>query len=236
MKTLLAVLTIALLAGSAWGQFVELGFRLDTEVIPYDGPDRDPCDDAVEAKWDDGSFENAYAWRYEGAQPPDYGAWGECYDGPYVCEVVFGFTQVDSDTMDATMDVYVWEDAGGLPGNVLCSLSEIDPGPVAFWPSVSFHPVEINCCADGAHFAGFWGDWPGGPASWYVASDEDGPGLGCPVTKHAPGMGYPTGWSPVLIPWGPACQDLGIREWYLESCPQPTPVAATTWGAIKSLY
>ena len=28
---------------------------------------------------------------------------------------------------------------------------------------------------------------------WFIAGDEDGPGGGCPRTKIAPGIGWPTG-------------------------------------------
>ncbi|MBD3335598.1 MAG: hypothetical protein GF355_08780 [Candidatus Eisenbacteria bacterium] len=43
-------------------------------------------------------------------------------------------------------------------------------------------------------------------------------------------------WGPATYPPGVLCEALGIREWYPGSCPEPTPVAAATWGAIKSLY
>ncbi|MBD3335597.1 MAG: hypothetical protein GF355_08775, partial [Candidatus Eisenbacteria bacterium] len=216
---------IGLAPGAACGQASDLGFRLDTSVIPYPGPNQDPCDDAFEAKWDDGSFENGYKWSYYGCQPPDYGAWGECYDGSYVCEIVFGFT-MSGYWPGSPIDVYVWDDASGLPGNALCVLTGLVLPPPAFWPDVSMQPVAVNCCAGGSHFDGFWGDWPGASDDRFIAADENGLGLGCPVTKIAPGIGYPTGWAPVqIVPEFANCQDLAIREWYLDECPgEPTPV------------
>jgi hypothetical protein len=151
------------------------------------------------------------------------------------------------------MDVYIWESAvggnpppGPDPGNVLCMIPGVSPGPVAFWPSISQHNIQICCETNGEHFAGFWGDFQVGACGWFIASDEDGPALGNPRTKIAPGIGYPTGWQhPNVVPTFAGCKALGIRvfrgpgECELTSgTPDPdAPVARkTTWGTIKALY
>jgi hypothetical protein len=178
-----------------------------------------------------------------GVAPPDYGSWAECYDSDFVCGIQFLFTQ-DGLYDDQTMDVYVWEaltggdpPPGPDPGNVLCVISGLTPGPIAFWPEFSVHTVRVCCETGGAHFVGYWPNWPLSGCGWYTASDENGPDQGCPRTNVAPGIGYPTGWQhPDAIPIFGACRHLGIREYAgLGDCP-PTPKEATTWGRIKALY
>jgi hypothetical protein len=142
------------------------------------------------------------------------------------------------------MDVFMWESDGGAelapgvnPGNVVCLVPGITPGPIALWPEISVHDVQVCCHIGGPHFVGFWGNWPGSFCGWYIASDEDGPGFGSPRTKIAQDIGYPSGWQhPNVVPAFTGCKDLGIREFAgLGNCP-PTPVAPTTWGRIKSLH
>jgi hypothetical protein len=237
MKNLAVVIAVLALATAAYAEPVELGFSLNTEIVEGPTPDQPSCDGGMEAMQDDGTFENGYAWQYGGVVPPDYGSWAECYDNVFVCDIKYGFTQTGS-YVGGPMDAYVWDDAGGIPGNVLCSVIGLDPGAPAFWPSISFHIVTVNCCPDGLHYVGFWGNWPGVGSQWYIASDEDGFGNGCPLTKFAPGIGYPTGWGPVtLVPTFSGCQDLGIREYYLDTCDgEPTATEEATWGSIKALY
>lgn len=165
----------------------------------------------------DGSFENGYIWQGPGVAPPDYGAWAECYDGDWHINFVqFWFTQLGNQAGE-TMDVYVWDDEGDNPGNVLAYLPGVDPGPIALWPSVSLHSIPVNVDVAGTWWVGFWPDWPGQEiGAWFIASDENG-FPGCPRTKFAPGIGYPTGWGHVnLSPTMQDCQSLGIQAFVKE--------------------
>jgi hypothetical protein len=227
-----------------------LGFRQDTEIV--ESEDEEICPGTTLLQNDDGSFENGYAWRFSGVLPPEYGSWAECYDTDFVCGIQFLFTQ-DGYYIGQTMDVYVWESQaegnpppGPDPGNVICVLTDIEPGPIAFWPGISAHNVPVCCQTGGLHFVGFWPNWPMQSSGWYVAADENGPEIGCPRTKIAPGHLYPTGWNHANVVF-PNSRNLGIREYSGPgNCPtssapdpdmnDPDTSKMTTWGQIKALY
>jgi hypothetical protein len=221
----------------------ELGFRLDTEIAEGSGDD-EFCPGAVLIQNDDGDFENGYAWTFAGVVPPDYGSWAECYDSDFVCGIQFLFTRNPNDPTGQTMDVYVWESVadgspppGPDPGNVLCILPGISPWPIAEWPEISTHNIQVCCDTGGSHFVGFWGNWPGSVTGWFIAGDENGPEIGCPRTKIAPGIGYPTGWHHVTdVQVFDRCKNLGIREFAGVGDCEPTPATEATWGQIKALY
>lgn len=175
-----------------------------------------------------------YAWRYGGVVPPEDGSFAECYSGDAeICSVVFGFNQTGTQA-GQTMDVYVWADAEGQPGAVTCVVPNVDPGPVAYHPGLSIHAVPVeNCCTTGYWWVGYWPNWPGMVQGWFCGEDLDGPGGGCPLTKVAPGIGYPTGWQNVSVIWGPT-QAMWIGA-EVNACP-PVPNERSSWGQIKSLY
>jgi hypothetical protein len=181
----------------------------------------------------DGSYENGYCWQYGGVVPPDYGAFAECYFGEYkVCANIYDLTQVGND-IGQTMDCYVWNDAGGVPGGVCDLKAGVDPGPIAFWPTISRHVVTMNdyCCGPD-FWVGYYGNWPGALCAWFVGADLDGFG-GCPFTNTAPGIGFPTGWNNVSGIWGPtAAIGLGCE---VNPC-GPNPTEETTWGQIKAIF
>lgn len=237
---LAACMLLLPLTAQAQDHATSLGFRQDTRIVEDDG---EFCPGAELLSPDDGDFENGYCWRTGGVVPPDYGSFAECHDSQFVCGVQFLFTQTGY-YIGQTMDVYVWgfDDGGDPPpgpdpGNVICVVRDVSPGPIAYWPSASTHNVQVCCETDGFHFAGYWGNWPGHSCGWFIASDEDGPGGGCPRTKIAPGIGYDTGWQPLsAVPTFAGCRGMAIREFAgLGDC-QPTPAGETTWGRIKSLY
>lgn len=158
----------------------------------------------------DGSFENGYAWSYGGVTRPYYGAFAEAFDlgSAQLNCASFWFTDIGK-YQHQTMDVYVWD--GGvtrLPGLVLAMVPGVDPGPVAIWPEISRHDVEINVQVPGEFAVGYWGNWPGQDNGWFVAADLNGWG-GHPWTMIAPGIGYPTGWNDPSLVWGPI-RALGI--------------------------
>lgn len=181
----------------------------------------------------DGTYENGYTWRYNGVAPPYYGAFAECYSGVgAVCSIDLDLTQVGA-YQGQTIDVYVWNDAGGVPAEVLCVRTDIDPGAPAYWPSISRHRITLEgCCVDGGFWAGYWPNVPGNGSVYFIGADLDGPG-GCPFTNIAPGIGWPTGWNNVSVAWGPtAAVGIGVE---LSEC-GGTPTQATTWGSVKRLY
>ena len=182
----------------------------------------------------DGSYEWAIAWSDEAQQAPDYGAFAECFHGESeVCAAVFDFTAVVP--IVNGMDVYLWEDSGGAPGDIAYLLPNVGTGGIAFWPSVSRHVIELEepQCMSGTWWIGFWGDWAGSAAGWFVAQDKDGPS-GCPMTKIAPGLGYPSGWQSVEVAFGQtSALGIGVQ---LRDCPHPVPAQRRSWGRIKRLY
>lgn len=225
---------------SAEGPTASLGFHPDTQIIP--SQDQEICPETTLLQNDDGSIESGYAWRFAGVVPPDYGSWAECYDSEFVCGIQFLFTA--NYQLGYTMDVYVWESVaegdpapGPDPGNIICVLPDISPWPIAEWPEISVHDIQVCCEANGDHFVGYWGNWPGLGPGWFTTGDHNGPGGGCPRTKVAPGIGWPTGWQDPadLEIWG-EIRALGIREFAGVGDCEPTSSGKTTWGKIKALY
>jgi hypothetical protein len=193
----------------------------------------------------DATYENGYAWGY--LNPTRYyGAFAECFLGqhPEVCSLVFDLTGVGYPRH--TLDALVWDDDAGMPGTVLCVTPDVDPGPIALWPDISRHIIDLNpkCYPETAWWAGFWGNW--GPhgmdePGFYIAADVDGTGPGgCPFTNIEPGIGYPTGWHDVSVVWGPTrALGIGIEAHTLLPAAVPIPGAAgefTSWGKVKGLY
>lgn len=239
MKTLvLAVIALVGIAHAAEEPF-ELGSNQNTTIIENNNNDG-ICPGTDLLQNDNGTFENAIAWGGLGTiEDGYYGSWAECYDPDFVCGIQFLFTQV-GDYTGKTMRVLVWDVVGGptpIPGNILCIVPDVDPGPPAYWPEVSTHDVQVCCETGGAHFVGFWPNWPGENPEWFLAVDENGQGEGCPRTNIAPGIGYPSGWQhPNVVPPFANTKDLGIREFAGIGDCSPSPTQKTTWGKIKSLY
>ncbi len=194
----------------------------------------DPCFGFTLLCNDDGTFEiNGCAWVDGGVVPPYYGAFAEGFAGTgVVCGMQFTFTTLDGFQIGQLMDAYVWSSDGTNPDIVLGLTVGIDPGPVAIWPDLSMHWVDVQPVAvDGPFFAGFWGNWPGAQQpGWWVAADFDS--VGMPRTNVASGMGFPTGWQPPYMFDG-RIRSLGICAYLYQ---EGTPVQESTWGSIKALY
>jgi len=175
-----------------------------------------------------------YAWRYQGVAPPYIGAFAERFDAlGLLCGLQFVLTTLEGYDLGQTLDAYVWEDDGGVPGAVLAVSYGLDPDPIALWPDHSIHDFAFaGPQLGGPVFAGMWGDWPGEEAGYFLAEDRDGPIEGTPMTNIAPGLGYPTGWQDVAIVWGPT-YSMGVGAWIDESA---FPVESVTWGRIKALW
>lgn len=250
MKSLLCPLLLALCCVTGPGQATDVA-----SVGPTSSPGSIECYPDDDCYYElhqhhDDTFENGYAWSYAGIDPPYYGAFGEAYEPSWLNDEFGGGARPQNTYPDGvecvvlwltdigyyaghTCDLYVWD--GGLtsePGEVLCVVPGVDPGPPAFWPNISEHRFYTACYGvQAAITVGYWGYWPGGLQGWYVGADLDGGG-GHPWTCVAPGIGYQTGWIDPSIIWGPT-QSLGIGYtggfWY-------TPAQSATWGGIKALF
>jgi hypothetical protein len=206
--------------------------------IVINGSPTDPiCPDATFKRNDDGSYENGYAWAYNGNVRPFYGAWAEGFspeggDGA-VCGMQFALTQVGNGD-EYLLDAYVWDAVDSDPDLVLSITTGLH-FHMGFWPYVTQHDVDIiDTPVTGQCFVGWWGVWDHSRNGFYVGADEDGTGAGLPRTNFAPGIGYPTGWNvPNLAPEFSACKDLGIATYEIGP---PTPAEKTAWGRIKVLF
>jgi hypothetical protein len=225
LAILCALLVVAGTAGAENHGSVGLGQGV---ILP--SPDDNPCPPAELCLNFDGSAENGYCWQYGGIVPPNYGAFAECCEGAEVCGIQLLLTGIGNPCR--VLDAYVWDDAGGMPGNVLSMTPGLNPCPVATWPSISTHDFAIAGAAPGGFFwIGYWADFSAQGCGYFIAADTDGFG-GCPYTNIAPGIGYPTGWTNVSVVWGPT-QAIGIGAWLGTG---GSPVENATWGQIKNLY
>lgn len=198
------------------------------------GGDTNPCGGTLYLNFD-GSAENGFCWQYGGIVPPYYGAFAECYEWQgCVCGIELLLTGIGYPCR--AFNAYLWDDAGGTPGNVLSMTSGLNPCPVATWPNISTHDFALTGAVVGGPFwIGYWGDFSAQACGYFVAADLDGFG-GCPFTNIAPGIGYPTGWQNASSVWGPT-QSIGIGAWVNNADPcGSNPTRETTWGQIKTLY
>lgn len=179
----------------------------------------------------DGSAENGYSWQYGGLCWAGNGSFAEClqFNGA-VCCIELRLTGVGYPCRPC--DLYVWDDGGGVPGNVLARISASNPCPVATWPTVSTHDFPIPATpVHGPFWVGMWTPFIDQPCGYFVVADTNGFG-GCPMTFIAPNLGFPSGWQNAEVVWGPT-QSLGIGA-FVGSCVVPTE--ESSWGRIKGMY
>jgi hypothetical protein len=207
-----------------------LGYSDETVIV---GSDPDACAGGVLTYNHDGSFENAYAWRYGGVVPPYYGALGEAYDlggGTVVCGAYWLSTLPDH-MLDPPSDCYVWEGGvGSAPGAVLGVVIGVEFPGIPNWPTVRQFDVDLNISVTGPFTVGYWPESPGGHSGYFCGADLNGMG-GHPWTCIAPGIGYPSGWQDPSVVWGPT-RSMGCGVYF----EQTTPVGTQTWGTIKALF
>jgi len=199
--------------------------------------DTNPCAGSTEYLNYDGTGENGYCWQYGGVVAPYYGAFADGYNATgCVCGVALFLTQIGYYTGGNVVDAYVFASDGNNPTTVLGSTTGLNPGTIAFWPSISESDLAISPVnVSGDFFVGYWGNWPNGFCQFYCAADLNGFG-GLPRTNIAPGIGYPTGWNDPSIIWGPTMA-MGIGAFVNPpSACGGTPTKNETWGAIKHLY
>ena len=231
MKYLFCLL--AALAATGSGQaldFQGLGPSNDTVMIPNE----DCRCTGIAFSHGDGVFEAAFCWQYAGIIPPYYGAFGEAYYlGHVVIECLsLWLTENGNYQPGFVLDAYIWE--GGVssePGIVLDLTPGIDPGEPGFWPVFTEVCIPTGIEIDGEVTVGYWADFSNTNCTWYLAADLNGP-AGMPWDCIAPGYGFPSGWLPSGLFWGPmSCWGLG--GYYSEG---GTPAKSVTWGKVKTLF
>ncbi len=200
------------------------------------GPRTNPCSGSTLLLNADGSYENGFTWWYGGQVAPYYGAFAEGYTATgFVCGQQWAITSETGMYSGQKADAYLWNSDGTNPTSVINVDYGMTVSTPAIWPS--FTLADINTTDEvspGNFFVGYWGEWPGAIAGWFIGADLNGYG-GMPRTNIAPGIGYPTGWNNVCVIWGPT-QAIGLGAYVMEGPPPPVPVSIQTWGRIKSLY
>jgi hypothetical protein len=248
MKTLATFLAVFALVGlTSMAVAVDEASLWDAvgTTVNNPSPDQEPCDSAVKQQWDDGIWNNGIIYRYGGVvgDPDWYGSFAECYTAEYVCTIEYAFATLQGLFLDQTMWAFVWEHGvDDNPGNIICMIPDVHITEPAYWPSGSLHLVDVFCCVydvdpTGAHFVGFWPNWPDALQGWFVLIDSDGGYSPCPRVKSNDPAAM--GWVHPDVIWGGGgifTASLGIREWYLDYCPGVTATEPSTWGAIKTLY
>jgi hypothetical protein len=239
------IFAVCLLAGAPAAAQQAQSVGPGVGILMTDGTRDLPCGFGHLTINSDQEYSNAYAWSYCVNQPPDWGAFAECFTATAdleLCGLVFDLTTVDwQQYYHFLLDAYVWDDFENTPGNVLAVVTGYDPYPIAVWPEISRRAVPLTLPITGRFWIGEWGNWDNVPEyGWFVAADDDGPGAGCPMTKVYPCLGLPSGWQPVEITF-PETHAMGIG-YYGHAAPTvatPEPKAAgriASWGRVKSLY
>ncbi|MBK8233608.1 MAG: fibronectin type III domain-containing protein [Candidatus Eisenbacteria bacterium] len=162
----------------------------------------------------DGTYESGYAWQGSGVVSPEFGAFAQWIPEArgWICAVTVDLTAAAEGPVAEAIDLFVWADAGGVPGQVLGVTTIWPQGEIPRWPAVRRHRGEFGLLADDRGvWVGVRSFTPGSPAEFFVAADLDGisgsgPG---PMTNVAPGLGYPSGWQSVSSVFGPTVA-LGI--------------------------
>ena len=106
------------------------------------------------------------------------------------------------------MSIHLHE-AGGVaircvPGSGWRTRSGCATAPDGITGWLRFSGICLLCAVS---FPIYWANFSNQMCGYFIAADTNGFG-GCPMTNVAPGIGYPTGWNPVSVIWGPT-QSLG---------------------------
>jgi hypothetical protein len=182
LAILFALLGVFASAASAVENHGSVGLG-DGIILP--STDTDPCPPAELCINFDGSAENGYCWQYGGIVPPTYGAFAECcdYQGT-VCGIELLLSGIGYPCN--VCDLYVWDDGGGMPGNVLTTTGGNNPCPVATWPSISTHDVPIpDTAVHGLFWFGYAANTSAQPCGYFLAADTDW-FFGCPFSISEP--------------------------------------------------
>ncbi|MCA9727988.1 MAG: hypothetical protein R3E12_15130 [Candidatus Eisenbacteria bacterium] len=191
----------------------------------------------------DRGYEVALMWNGPGLAGPHYGAFAERYETPHnqagaVCQLILRVTD-NGNAIRSMVDLYVWRDADGVPGEITGIVPGYDLGPLPPWPNVPTRTAEVyelqQIGVQGPFWVGFRGAWEADSCSVYLAADVSGDRpetVRRGMTYVAPGMAYPEGWHTIEEIYGqPAALGIGVIVGW---CPVPTK--ETSWGRVKMLY
>ncbi len=195
-----------------------------------------PCTGSTLFLNGDGSYENGFTWQYGGEVAPDYGALAEGYTATgSLCGLQLELTTLSGYFQNQSLDAYVWASDGYEPSSVLSVTTGVHISPPGIWPSITSHDINTSDAnVNGEFYVGYWGNWPGQTAGWFVAGDTDGPPS--PVrTNIAPGIGYPTGWQGVSAVWGNVSA-LGIGAYVLYDQLHCLNAPADGWLQVAQTY
>jgi hypothetical protein len=187
-------------------------------------------------------YEGALMWKGAGLEAP-WGAFAERYETPSdqpgaVCEVVLQLTD-NGNGIRSEIDLYVWHDEKGRPGEVAGTLPGIDLGNLPAWPRYTTRSLEVyeiqRIGVQGAFWVGFRGAWEPDSCSVLVPLDLSGDHpetVRQGMTYVAPGTEYPEGWQSIETIYGqPAALAIGVVVGWC-----PVPIEQLSWGKIKTLY
>ncbi|MCA9756289.1 MAG: hypothetical protein KDA27_10855 [Candidatus Eisenbacteria bacterium] len=194
----------------------------------------------------DDQFDRAIMWSGPGLAPGS-GMFAEYFETPderpgAVCILYLRITSLVS-SLRTSIDLYVWDDDGGRPGEVLGILPELPLFSIAPYPAVGTRDWDIYERMPIGVQGGFWlglrGNWDPEGCSVLLPIDtfDDDPKVPAlrrdAVTYVGPGVDeLSEGWHPLEDIVGvPAATGINaVIGW----C--PVPVLETSWGQIKSLY
>jgi len=185
----------------------------------------------------DRGYEAALMWQGGGVAGKQAGVLAEPFETPggepgAVCFMLTWTYGTTSDTV--AVDLLVWDDDGGQPGEVLGVVSNVDLGVIAPWPLGAQRNTDFDVEAsivpvEGKFWAGLRASSPLDSCSVLLGADLDGSGA---MTYVAPDLGLPEGWQSVESIYG---HDLSLALGIvIGGC--TNPVLESSWGQIKALY
>ncbi|MEZ4649519.1 MAG: hypothetical protein R3E97_12195 [Candidatus Eisenbacteria bacterium] len=194
----------------------------------------------------DGAYDKALMWRGAGLGEGS-GMVAEYYETRNgepgaVCLLYLHITSLDS-SIRTSIDLYVWDDADGEPGQVLGILPDLPLFSVAPYPAVGTRDWDIfermPIGVQGGFWLGIRGNWDTEECSVLVPLDtfDDDPKEPAvrrsAVTYVGPGVDeLSEGWHSIEEIVGvPAATGINGVIGYC-----PVPVLETSWGKVKQLY
>lgn len=194
----------------------------------------------------DQQYDQAVMWM-GAALDAESGAFAEYYETPddrpgAVCQLVLHVTDVSAGTR-GVLDLIVWDDDGGLPGEVLGVLPAINILSVAPFPAIGTEVLEvyerIQIGVQGGFWIGIQGRWDPGDCSILLAVDtiDEDPGL--PALRRGAATFVGSGAEEIGPGWHLLEELLGVPaatgiNAVVGWC--PVPVQRSSWGEIKRIY
>ena len=159
----------------------------------------------------DASYESALSWSVVARALPIWGAFAEPFSAndATICSVVLDLTRSETTATSGPVDVFVWLDDHGIPGQVVGVNIGAPVGTVTAWPELSRVVIPLSgVCADGPIWVGFIGAWLTPRDAAYIGVDTDWEPSGG-MTNVPPGAGPIEGWRPISEVY-PAARSIGI--------------------------